>query len=396
MIPVTQAQNLIKSHSFKAGVETVPIAMASGRVLAEDILADRDAPPFDRVTMDGIAIRSSELGPGKSFLVEGIQAAGQPQQTIQDPAHCMEVMTGAVLPAGADCVIPYEQVEIDNGIASPILEEVLPFANVHRQGSDAGRGDTLLPVGTLLHAGHIGLMASVGISKVCVVRLPRVVVCATGDELVPIDSTPQPHQIRNSNSSMLLGALQSLGVSADSVHLPDDRDLLVDSLDQLKDRYEVLLFSGSVSKGRFDYLPEVLQSLGMERKIHGVAQRPGKPFLFGTFQDSVVFGFPGNPASTLVCFHAFFTPWFRANQGIEQSPVEAELNSTITFPKPLTYHLLVNVSKENNRMVATPVQNSGSGDLIHLALADGFISLPPERGRFEKGESFQLTVWRPI
>jgi molybdopterin molybdotransferase len=396
MIPVTQAQNLIKSHSLKAGVETVPIAMASGRVLAEGILADRDAPPFDRVTMDGIAIRSSELGPGKSFLVEGIQAAGQPPRAIQDPTHCIEVMTGAMLPIGTDCVIPYEQVEIVNGMASTSLADVLPFANVHQQGSDASQGDTLLSAGTPLHAGHIGLMASVGISSVRVIRLPRVVVCATGDELVPIDSTPQPHQIRNSNSYMLQGALQSLGLAADSVHLPDDRDLLLDRLGLLKDRYEVLIFSGSVSKGKFDYLPNVLQSLGMERKIHGVAQRPGKPFLFGTFQDSVVFGFPGNPASSLVCFHAFFIPWFRANQGIAHAPLEAELSSSIAFPKPLTYHLLVKVSIENNKMVATPVQNSGSGDLIHLALADGFISLPPERERFEKGESFRLTVWHPI
>lgn len=391
MIQVKEAQGLIISQHLSTITSQIPLQQAIGRILAQDINADRDSPPFDRVTMDGIAIQAARFSPGKYFSIENTQAAGQPPLTLSDPENCLEVMTGAVLPHQTDCIIPYECLEIAGGKARIDLSDVSAFQNIHRQGTDARKGDMLIPKGSIVSAGMVGVMAAVGYSEVSVVSPPKVVVCATGDELVPVDQTPLPHQIRNSNSYMLQAALMALGIAADTVQIADDRDKLRDGLKKLIGTYDVLMFSGAVSKGKFDYLPEVLAELGLDKKIHGVAQRPGKPFLFGTIDKTMVFGFPGNPGSTLVCFHAYFKPWLRKYQGLpEQSPY-ATLTSEVVFKKPLTYHLLVTLENKDGVLFATPVDHSGSGDLVHLGLAEGFVSLHAGEDFWKAGSLVPLT-----
>ncbi|MCC5938833.1 MAG: molybdopterin molybdotransferase MoeA [Lunatimonas sp.] len=396
MISVKQALEIINNQPLPLGFEEIPIHLAVGRILAVDVLADRDAPPFDRVTMDGVAIQAAHFKPGFAYQIAGTQAAGGVPQSIKDPSHCLEVMTGAMLPMGADCVIPYEQVTIRDGYATLQIDAVAPYLNIHRKGMDTIMGNTLIPKGSRLSAGKIGVMAAVGVSKATVACLPKVIVCSTGDELIPIEKEPLPHQIRNSNASMLQAALNHWGIRADSIHLPDEKSALSESLAKLKESYDIWMFSGAVSKGKFDYLPEVLQELGMNSLIHGVAQRPGKPFLFGAFDHSIVFGFPGNPASTLICFHTFFTPWLATQQGSAVDSMVAELDADIVFKKPLTYHLLVSIRHEGQRVIASPVANSGSGDLIHLGAADGFVSLPPDTDTFSKGQMFPLTRWSNV
>ena len=391
MIQVKEAQRLILTQELPPSTKQVPIQQAVSRVLAEDIVADRDSPPFDRVTMDGIAIQADRFSPGKYFPIENTQAAGQPPLTLSEPENCLEVMTGAVLPLNTDCIIPYECVEIADGKARIDLSDVSSFQNVHRQGTDARKGDVLIPKGSIITAGMVGVMAAVGYLHVSVVSSPKVVVCATGDELVPVDQTPLPHQIRNSNSYMLQAALMALGIAADTVQIADDRDKLRDGLQQLIRKYDVLLFSGAVSKGKFDFLPEVLGELGLDKKIHGVAQRPGKPFLFGTVGKTLVFGFPGNPGSTLVCFHAFFKPWLRKHYGLAEQHLFATLTAEVVFKKPLTYHLLVTLENKDGCLLATPVDHSGSGDLIHLGIAEGFVSLPAEEDTWQAGSILPLT-----
>lgn len=391
MIQVKEAQGLIISQHLSTITSQIPLQQAIGRILAQDINADRDSPPFDRVTMDGIAIQAARFSPGKYFSIENTQAAGQPPLTLSDPENCLEVMTGAVLPHQTDCIIPYECLEIADGKARIVLIDVSAFQNIHRQGTDARKGDMLIPKGSIISAGMVGVMAAVGYLEVSVVSPPKVVVCATGDELVPVDQTPLPHQIRNSNSYMLQAALMALGIAADTVQIADDRDKLRDGLKKLIGTYDVLMFSGAVSKGKFDYLPEVLAELGLDKKIHGVAQRPGKPFLFGTIDKTMVFGFPGNPGSTLVCFHAYFKPWLRKHQGLpEQSPY-ATLTSEVVFKKPLIYHLLVTLENKDGVLFATPVDHSGSGDLVHLGLAEGFVSLPAGEDFWKAGSLVPLT-----
>lgn len=392
MIQVKEAQKLILSQDLPSSSSKIPLEQAVGRILAQNINADRDSPPFDRVTMDGIAIQAARFSPEKFFFIENTQAAGQSPLTLSNPENCLEVMTGAVLPLQTDCVIPYECLEIVDGKARVDLPDVSSFQNIHRQGTDARKEDVLIPSGSPISAGMVGVMAAVGYLHISVISPPKVVVCATGDELVPVDQTPLPHQIRNSNSYMLQAALLALGIKADTVQIADDRDKLRDGLKHLIGNYDVLMFSGAVSKGKFDYLPEVLAELGLDKKIHGVAQRPGKPFLFGTVGKTMVFGFPGNPGSTLVCFHAYFKPWLRKHQGLAEKNLYATLTTDVIFKKPLTYHLLVTLENKDGILLATPVDHSGSGDLIHLGLAQGFVSLPAGEDFWKAGSLVPLTL----
>lgn len=393
MISVSEAQEILLKFSKKGPTEKVSFENCLNRMLAENIHADRDAPPFDRVAMDGIAIRCDQLQKRQQFVIEDIQAAGQIQKSLNNPENCLEVMTGAVLPRHTDCVIPYEKLTIKNGVARLISTDHKAFQNTHKKGIDAKKGEELLPSGTWIHPGVKGVLATTGHIEVEVVQLPKVMICSTGDELVPIQNTPLPHQIRRSNVYMLQAALKDLNIEAHTTHLPDDKEELNASIGKLLEEYDLLLFSGAVSKGKYDFLPDVFEELGIQIHIHGVKQKPGKPFLFGTKADKSVFGFPGNPSSTLVCFHLYFKCWFNHYLGISPKSNYAYLNKEVTFKKPLTNHLLIKSSFEGGKILAEPVINSGSGDLVHLALADGFLSLPPEKDTFKKGELFPITYF---
>lgn len=390
MISVDEALNRILSRTLPVKAEEVPLSISCGRILAETVRADRDAPPFDRVTMDGIAIHSSMLGDKSFFPVENIQAAGLPPFRLEDKTNCIEVMTGAVLPENTDCVIPYEQIKISDGVAYLYSADHQALQNIHKKGRDAAQGETILTPGQVITPGIVGILAAVGVARVQVNSLPKIAICSTGDELVDIDQQPEIHQIRKSNSYMLKAALLEWDISADLFHLPDNKNAMEKEMDQLVHKYQILLFSGAVSKGKFDFLPDVLQKMGMEKHIHGIAQRPGKPFLFGSFPETLVFGFPGNPASTLVCFNIYFIPWLYQHLGIARKIYSANLTKEVQFSKPLSYHLLVTISLDKGCLMATPLQNSGSGDLIHLGLADAVISLPPEKEIFEEGEVYPI------
>lgn len=394
MISVEEALHHILSHKLPNETELVELKDALGRVLGEPVIADRDAPPFDRVSMDGIAIKASALQEYNGFAIEKIQAAGAEQTSLSSPGNCVEVMTGAVLPMQTDCVIPYEQIEIKDRKAYPLHKDHTAGQNVHSRGKDAKKGDTLLHKGKTISPTVAGILASVGMQQVRVVKYPKIAICSTGDELVNIDQQPLPHQIRKSNAIMLESALMEWGLRADSYHLPDDQELMTRRLASLMEEYDVILFSGAVSRGKYDFLPLVLEELGMEKVIHGVAQRPGKPFLFGNLANTLIFGFPGNPVSTFVCFHLYFKAWLRQHMGLPTINYSATLGSEFLFDKPLSYHLLVSVIVENGVLVAMPVANSGSGDLVHLAQADGLLTLPREKAKFAKGEAYPLTFIR--
>lgn len=393
MISVQQALNLVGDHSLSLSSEKINLSEALNRVLAQPVLADRDAPPFNRITMDGIAINSEGLKVSSTFSVEGIQAAGQPQGRLERIHNCMEVMTGAVLPENTDCVVPYEQIDMERDIARLKSTNPIPFQYVHKQGTDAKKGDILLQPNQVVTPAVIGVLAAVGISQVMVKAFPKIAICSTGDELVDIDQQPEPHQIRKSNAFMLQGAVLELGIKPDIFHLKDEKKEMFDTLKLLLDKYQVLMFSGAVSKGKYDFLPKVLEELGMKKIIHGVVQRPGKPFLFGTFPNTTVFGFPGNPTSTLVCFTVYFRTWLRCQLGLPVSKYSARLTEDLNFAPPLTYHALVKLAIREGALWATPISNSGSGDLVHLTQADGVLSLPPENQTFQKGGSYPLSLF---
>ena len=394
MISLREALEQVRTNKRNFGTEYLYFTEAQGRILAEDVYADRDFPPFDRVAMDGIAINFSAFEQGiVSFKIENIQAAGEPRKVLQAKANCMEVMTGAILPGNTDTVIPYEEFRIENGHALIEAEsgKLKKYRNVHQQGTDSRQGSVLLKKGLKIKSAHIGILASAGIQEVPVLKAPSVAICSTGDELVDVDKKPELHQLRKSNVYMLLAALRKQGISADLFHFKDDKSTLLEGIGDLRKKYDVLLFSGAVSRGKFDYLPEVLDALGLTTIFHRVAQKPGKPVLFGAFENGpFVFGFPGNPVSTFVCYHLFFLEWLNSSYGSENRAVPVRLNSQVVFKPQLSYHLLVSVASGDSVGEASPVIGSGSGDLPGLAYADGFITLPAEREVFDEGELFNF------
>lgn len=394
MVSVEEALQLIAEQVKDFGDHHVRLLQATGRVLSQPVLADRDLPPFNRVTMDGIAISLATFSSGThSFRIEGLQAAGTPQLTLHSDHNCIEVMTGAMLPVNADAVIPYELCDINRGMATVNLDEVNRLQNVHLQGTDSRKGDVLIPTGVRINAATIGLLASAGLDRVPVLKVPRVAICATGDELVEVSEQPLGHQIRQSNTYMLASGLNSEGIQTHRYHLKDNAVEMESQLAALIYEYDVILLSGAVSKGKFDYLPKVLTDLGMHTIFHGIAQRPGKPFLFGKMPDQcLIFGFPGNPISTFVCYQLYFKFWLYLSLGLKLPELSVSLNKAVDFKPALAYHMLVRLEYADGKVIATPVETSTSGDLVSLAQAEAIMTLPADRNRFEAGEVFPVQL----
>ncbi|MBS0026365.1 molybdopterin molybdotransferase MoeA [Chitinophaga sp. 22321] len=399
MLTVAAAFKAVMQTVRDLGTETVPFETATGRILREPVLADRPFPPFDRVTMDGIAVSYDSFARGQHiFGVEDIQAAGTPQLQLSNTANCIEVMTGAILPEMTDTVIPYEHLtpsEHEGFRRFTVHKSVKYGQNIHRKGSDTDIGAELIKPGTLIGPAEAGVLATVGKTRVRVSKQPRVVLIATGDELVPVHATPEVHQVRMSNVYSMLASLEHMGIKASYVHLKDEEEEMRAQLQAMLQDTDIWISSGAVSAGRFDYLPEVLQQLGMQQVFHKVQQRPGKPFLFGTFENGpVVFALPGNPVSGFMCFYRYVQPWIQAaTAAVVKEPEYAELAQKVIFDAELEYYLPVKLhSQPDGRVIATPQPYQGSGDLGSLLKADAFLTLPLEENVFEKGSCYQ--VWR--
>lgn len=399
MLTVAEAYAAVLETVRDAGTELVPFEQANGRVLREPVYADRPFPPFDRVMMDGIAIRFDSYARGQRvFVMEDVQAAGTPQLQLGNTANCMEVMTGAVLPELTDTVVQYEHLEVaehEGFRRFTIKHPVKKGQHIHKKGSDVKEHATLLDDGALLGPAEAGVLATVGKTEVLVSKRPRVVVIATGNELVPVNATPQPHQLRMSNVYSLSASLQQLGIQPTVLHLEDHAESMKHQLAPLIKETDVWISSGAVSAGKFDYLPQVLQELGMQQVFHHVRQRPGKPFLFGTFQNGpAVFALPGNPVSGFMCFYRYVQPWLLAAMGARPAATTyASLSTKVSFEPALEYYLPVKlVSQSHGKLMAIPQPYQGSGDLASLLLADAFMELPADISQFKKGDTFP--VWK--
>jgi len=396
MITVEEAEKIILGHVTDYGAEIVPFELALGRILAEDIKADRDLPPFNRVTMDGIAVNYDAIESGIStFRIKATQAAGDHPIDIEENNECVEIMTGAVLPASSDTVIRYEDLELRAGLATLVTNEIKRGQNIHYKGNDKKQDDIVASIGQLVTPAIIGLVASVGESELRVKKMPRVVILSSGDELVEVTQTPSPHQIRRSNSYTVKAVLKQHGIEAETLHIPDNPDIIKNQLKVCLENYDVLLLSGGVSMGKFDHIPKALEELKVNMLFHKVQQRPGKPFWFGRNEDGkLVFAFPGNPVATFMCLHRYFLPWLHASLGIRaKAPLHAVLNNRYSFHLPLKCFLQVKLHyNEYCQLMATPVEGNGSGDFANLADTDAFMELPLERNDFKKGEVFK--VWQ--
>ncbi|MCX6215588.1 molybdopterin molybdotransferase MoeA [Spirosoma sp.] len=393
MISVADAFAITQQHLMTLPAETVPLPLANGRVLREAVRADRDFPPFDRVAMDGIAIRFADYSAGqRTFTVTGIQRAGQPQQTLSEANSCLEIMTGAMLSTGADTVIRYEDVDITDGQATITIDDVQPGQHIHPQATDRQTGDELLSPGMRLGPSELAVAASVGQITVRVTTLPRVALISTGDELVDIADTPLPYQIRRSNTYMLRAALGSLGIDASLHHIIDDETILANQIDGLLAANDVLILSGGVSAGKADFVPAVLAQLGVQKHFHKIEQRPGKPLWFGTTPTKTVFALPGNPVSTVLCAYRYVLPYLRASLGLQtQATHYAQLAEQVVFKPAITYFLPVRLTSEpDGRTLAHPLPGSGSADSANLLAADAFIELPADRTEFGAGEAYMI------
>ncbi len=411
MISVKEAKHLISQNTQDFGTEEIPFITSVGRVLKENIIADRDFPPFNRVAMDGIAINYSYFKNNqRNFKVEGIQPAGSKQLSMQNSENCIEVMTGAVLPNNCDTVIRYEDVIIANGIATVIVDVINEHQNIHPKGKDKAQGVVLISKNTIISPAEIGVIATVGKSTIKVAKQPKVMIISTGDELVDVHETPLDYQIRKSNVYTLISLLNELNIPSETAHITDNKTILKEKIAGYFQEYDVLLFSGAVSKGKFDFLPEVLTELGVNKLFHKVAQRPGKPFWFGitdalgnndqhVYQGqknkTVVFAFPGNPVSTFVNCLVYFYPWYYESVCINQNEKTAILAHDIKFKPNLTYFLQVKLSYRFGHLIATPIKGNGSGDLASLVAADGFIEIPKTTQiEFKSGSTFPVIRYK--
>ena len=410
MISAKEALKTVLNSAQDFGVEEIPFLKSVGSILKEEIFADRDFPPFNRVSMDGIVIDYTSFKNGqRAFKIEGIQAAGSEQITLLNVENCIEVMTGAVLPNNANTVIRYEDVKIDNGFATITIDTINKGQNIHTKGRDSKSGALLIQKNTIISAAEIGVLASVGKSVVKVVKQPKVMIVSTGDELVGVAETPLAHQIRRSNVFTLVSLLKRLHIPSETDHITDDKPILKSKIATYLKEYDVLLFSGAVSKGKYDFLPEIFKELGLEKRFHKVAQRPGKPFWFGYSaalsmsnqggniirdKKTVVFGFPGNPISTFVNCLAYFYPWYYKSGGLEFKEEAAILAEDINFKPNLAFFLQVKLVSKNGQLMAYPIKGNGSGDLASLVKTDAFIQLPSDKIEFKKGEFFPILKYR--
>jgi molybdopterin molybdotransferase len=392
MTTVEEAEKIILAQLKDYGVETVPFEQALGRVLAEDIKADRDLPPFNRVTMDGIAVAYKAIEQNiTTFKIKATQAAGEEPIDIDTTDECIEIMTGAASSPSVDAIIRYEDLEIKDGTAKLLITDIKHGQNIHQKGKDKKQGDIVAAANQLITSAIISLAASVGKAELQVKKMPRVMIISSGDELVDVADTPSGFQIRRSNNYTIKAVLTQHGLNADMLHIPDNPEITRQQIQNCLQNYDVILLSGGISMGKFDYIPQALKDLQVKKLFHKVQQRPGKPFWFGRHDNGVlVFAFPGNPVATFMCLHRYFLLWLNATLSLPaQPPVYAQLAKDFTFMPQLKYFLQVKLNfTKQGVLSAQPIEGNGSGDFANLADTDAFIELPLERNEFKQGEVF--------
>ena len=399
MTDVAAAEALILAHMPRFPARQEPLGACTGRVLAEDIETERDQPPFHRVTMDGIAIAFRDFAAGvRSFTVLGTQGAGAEPFVATAPAQCVEVMTGSALPRGTDTVVPVERVQ-RSGTAAIVAADAAVRAEqfVHRRGSDRSAGSVVLRAGMRLGPPEMAVLAGAGRTTALVADLPRVAVISTGDELVEAGKPIGPQQIRSTNDRAIEASLtqHQLGLVT-RARLRDDAKALAVAIDRLDTELDVLVLSGGISMGKFDFVPSVLAELGAKLVLHKVEQRPGRPMWFGlSARGKPIFALPGNPVSTLVCATRYVLPALRHASGLPASrPEQVQITAPIEALPAMALFTPVTVSSsEHGTLLADPRPTNTSGDFVALAGTDGFVELGARRGSYAAGTVVRLFRW---
>lgn len=393
-ISVSKVERLLTENAGNAAVGDCPLNKCAGRIIRQPIVADRPLPPFDRVMMDGYAVKWSPHV--QLFRIAARAFAGEPSRTLPpEPNAAVEIMTGATLPEGADTIIPYEDTtSSDQGFVVSDPGSVESGQYIHRRASDYAEGSVLVKAGATMGPIEIGIAASCGYAQLKVNLLPRITVLGTGDELVAVAQKPADHQIRRSNAHAIETALNIAGFPAQNVsHLSDNHERETATLAEVIKKSDIVIISGAVSMGSRDWIPSALDKSA--RKIfHGVDQKPGKPMGFWVAPDScAIFALPGNPVSTLVGLHRYVIPYLRARNAVGQipDPQQRQLHNQWP-PHPKRTLFVPGTLQKDHAFLPQPVRNSG--DYARLAETDGFVEIPPSDKAFELSATFNFYPWQ--
>ncbi len=397
--PKTALERVLQ-HVAPLPSEPVPLDTALGRTLARELKADRDSPPTNRAAMDGYAVRAQDLAaPNGRLRLIGEVAAGASLLPRVRSGTCVRIFTGAVVPPGADAVVMVEETCEEQGEVC-FRRGVRVGQHLRRRGEEYGKGDSLLPPGTLLGPAQIGLCAAVGRSTVRVYRQPRVAVLSTGTELVGVGHKVKPWQLHNSNGPMLRAAVLQAGARCvDQQDVPDESDTLLHQLRALASRADMVILSGGVSVGRYDLVPEAVKRWRGTIHFHGVSMKPGKPILFATRgRTCSLFGLPGNPVSALTGFYEFVLPALRRLSGFPLDRCQPAWNLPTGDALPVhvqrTLCTLVRLEEQNTGPTVAPVPSCGSAHLAAAALAEGVAVLPPGPEPPAAGSHVVYRPWR--
>jgi molybdopterin molybdotransferase len=399
MIDIEHALGLLAEEVRALDAVEVDLGTAQGHALAETVASPAAFPPTDRSAMDGYAVRAADAGqPDCQLDVVGELRAGQSPAGLRVGAgQAVRIMTGGVLPAGADAVVMIEHTAL-SGSRITLHEPVRPGQHVRRRGEELQRGATVIGMGSPIHAPEVAALAALGRTRVKVFRAPSVHVLSTGDELVEPEQQPQDHQVRNSNASSLQAQLRQLGISADYLGIAADERGRLDTLVRRGLSGDLLLVSGGVSVGTHDLVGQTLAAGGMQTLFHGVAIKPGKPVLAGRSGRCLVFGLPGNPVSSFTCFLLLVAPAIRRMMGQrrwQNEPVVARVQAPIRQrPAPRTTYHLARLVAERGHFAAVVVPSSGSGDVFAPVRANAFVITPPGTGNVEAGTELAALPWK--
>ena len=379
--------------------EAVPLADAIGRILREDVCLDADSPPFDRSIRDGFALRAEDIvDVPQELRVIGESRAGDSFEGVVGRGECCEIMTGAAVPGGADAVVMVEYTEAcSDGGRVRIQREVGPGQSIQRMGTEALAGDRILSAGRAIRTPDLGVLASVGRVEVQVSRKPRVAILSTGDELVEVGESPHAGQIRNGNSYTLYAQCVEAGAEPEMLGIArDDPGDLSAKVSRGLQR-DILVTSGGVSMGKYDFVERVFEDHGVELHFDKVAMKPGKPTVFGSRGRTFVFGLPGNPVSTMVSFQLFVRPLIRsllqvsddvtdALEAILAEPVRCDLAREACVPATVRF--------EDGAYRLSPVDWKGSSDLVGLSRANAYVMIPRREGSLEAGATVRFIPMR--
>lgn len=402
MLSYQQARQSVIDHIKPKRGPRAPVSLsvwnALGFVLAQEIKTDREYPPFNRSTRDGYAVRASEASPGAKLQCAGEIKAGDTVTTSLAPGTCVQIMTGAAVPPGADAVVMLEHVQRD-GDTVQFSRATTPGQNIVPRGSESAAGQIALRPGTRLGYAELALAAQVGATDLLCAVKPRVAVLSTGDEVVQIQDAPGPFQIRNSNSVSLSAQVSLAG--GEPVLLGN----AADRVDDLRAKIErglkehILVLSGGVSMGKYDLVESVLKDLGTEFYFDAVAIRPGKPAVFGRCGETFIFGLPGNPVSTMVTFELFVTPALDLLSGTQPRALpllQARLAEPLNEKPGLTHFLPAKVEWRNDNPEVRAVPWQGSGDIAALAQANCFLVVDAQRDKIAAGETVLVLLRKDV